>query len=67
MWLLMIALGSIVTSLVTGRALARAASQQSNPRPVRGPALDSGIGFDRLAVGAAAARMRMEAQLVHLN
>ena len=67
MWLLMIALGSIVTSLVTGRALARAASQQSNPRPVRGPALDHDIFADRLAAGVAAVQMRMHAHLVHLN
>ena len=65
MWFLIIALASVVTSLLVGRALAHAVATQTNPRAVRGPSLDHGFQADRLAIAADAARARFSA--VHLN
>jgi hypothetical protein len=67
MWFLIVALASVVTSLIVGRLLATANSEQTNPRPVRGPSLDSGIRNDRLAIAANAVRMRAVGPAVHLN
>lgn len=67
MWFLIVALASVITSLVVGRLLATASSEQTNPRPVRGPALESGAYADRLAIAANANRMRLQNQAVHLN
>jgi hypothetical protein len=67
MWLLIVALASVVTSLVVGRLLAHAVATQTNPRPVRGPSLDDGFHSDRLAIAADAARARFAGHAIHLN
>jgi hypothetical protein len=67
MWFVIIALASVVTSLLVGRALAHAVASQTNPHAVRGPSLDHGFLADRLAIAADAARARFSGHAVHLN
>lgn len=67
MWFVFIALATIVSSLITGRLLAKAAAEQTSPRPVRGPSLQNDFQTDRLAIAAQASRRRQQAQPVHLN
>jgi hypothetical protein len=67
MWFVVVTLASIVTSLVVGRLLAKAVAEQTNPRPVRGPSLQSDFQADRLAVAANAARQRAYGEFIHLN
>ena len=67
MWFLVIALVSVVASLVAGRVLAHAVATQTNPPAVRGPSLDHGFQADRLAIAADAARKRFSGRAVHLN
>jgi hypothetical protein len=67
MWFGIIALASIVASLIAGRLLARAVAEQTNPLPVRGPSLEHGVQPDRLAIASAAVRRRTMGNAVHRN
>ena len=67
MWFVVAALASIIASLVAGRLLARAAADQTNPLPVRGPSLETGVLANRLRVSASANRLRKPQPAVHLN
>jgi hypothetical protein len=68
MWFVVIALASIVTSLVLGRLLAKASTEQTfNPHPVRGPSVGRNVEADRLAIAQNAARQRSAGPAVHLN
>ena len=68
MWYLIIALVSIVCSLIMGRLLARAnAEQTTNPYPVRGPSLGSVYPAHRDAVAEHAVRRRLLGAGIHLN
>ena len=68
MWFVVVALVSVVSSLIFGRVLARAAAQQTyNPRRVRGPAFESGIEANRIAVAQKAKLLKPLEASVHLN
>jgi hypothetical protein len=67
MWFLIIALVSIVASLLFGRLLARASAERTNPVPVRGPSREPTYPAHRDAVAEDAARKRMFGAEVHLN
>jgi hypothetical protein len=68
MWFVIIALASIVASLVFGRLLEKAAAEQtSNPNPVRGPSMEWDLQAHRLAIGQLAGRQRAHGPAVHLN
>ena len=67
MWFAVITLASIVSSLVVGHLLAKAVAEQTNPRLIRGPSLQSEFQADRLAIAARASRLHYQTEAVHLN
>jgi hypothetical protein len=68
MWYVVIALSSVVSSLFFGRVLAKAAAQQTfDPRWIRGPAFESGVEANRLAIAQNAKLVRSFETAVHLN
>jgi hypothetical protein len=68
MWFVVAALVSVGSSLIFGRVLARAAAQQTyDPRRVRGPAVESGIEANRIAIAQHARSLKQIAASVHLN
>jgi hypothetical protein len=68
MWFVVVALVSVVSSLIFGRVLARAAAHQTHdPRRVRGPAVESGIEANRLAIAENAKLIKQLEASVHLN
>ena len=68
MWFVVIALVSVVSSLIFGRVLAGTAAHQThNPRRVRGPAVESGIEANRIAVAQNAKFLKQLEASAHLN
>jgi hypothetical protein len=64
MWFVIIALASIVASLIFGRILARASAEQTFPHRAHGPVTESSLEVDRLTIAKEAAERRVK---VHLN
>lgn len=68
MWFMILALVSIVTSLVLGRLLARVRVEQtSNPFVAHGPSLSVPYSTNRDAVAESARQRRLVGAHVHLN
>ena len=68
MWFVGVVLVSIVSSLILGRVLAKAAAQQTfDPRRVRGPVVESAIEAKRLAVAQNAKVLKTLDSTVHMN
>jgi hypothetical protein len=64
MWFFVIALVSVVASLIFGRILGRASTEQtSRPNLVHGPVTGNSVEVDRLAIASHALQRRVSVNL----